>query len=89
MAREHVAWLRYKIGNDGRPTTIHVCDSDAPGAFKVYRAPPGAVGREALLDIVNGSDLKAWALRDIAAKALDQMDRDSESLQQDSAQEKP
>lgn len=33
----HVAWLRYKVGNDGRPTTIHLCDSDSPGAFKVYR----------------------------------------------------
>jgi hypothetical protein len=30
---EHVAWCRYS-GN-----TIVTCDSDAPGAFKVYRDP--------------------------------------------------
>lgn len=36
---EYVAWLYYKTGRDGRPTTIHVCDSDAEGAFKVYRHP--------------------------------------------------
>ena len=62
----HVAWLRYTERN------IVVCDSDAPGAFKVYRVPP-TVGRDALLEIVNASDLKAWALREIAAKALDLM----------------
>lgn len=33
---DYVAWLRYKSGND---TTIHLCDSDAEGAFKVYREP--------------------------------------------------
>jgi hypothetical protein len=35
----YVAWLRYNNHNGRRPTTIHVCDSDAPGAFKVYRRP--------------------------------------------------
>lgn len=34
---DHVAWLRYNDHNGARPTTIHLCDSDAPGAFKVYR----------------------------------------------------
>lgn len=38
-ASEHVAWLRYNDHNGARPTTIHLCDSDAPGAFKVYRQP--------------------------------------------------
>lgn len=36
MADDYVAWLRYKSGND---TTVHLCDSDTKGAFKVYRAP--------------------------------------------------
>lgn len=34
---DHVAWLRYSEYNGTRPATIHLCDSDAPGAFKVYR----------------------------------------------------
>lgn len=34
---EHVAWLRYDDHNGMRPTTLHLCDSDAPGAFKVFR----------------------------------------------------
>ena len=35
---QHVAWLRYKIGKDGAATTVHLCNSDDDGAFKVYRA---------------------------------------------------
>lgn len=35
---EHVAWLRYKERDNGA-TTIHLCDSNAEGAFKVYREP--------------------------------------------------
>lgn len=34
----YVAWVFYRGGRDGnRPATIHLCDSDAPGAFKVWR----------------------------------------------------
>lgn len=33
---EHVGWMRYGKVRD-HETTLHVCDSDAPGAFKVYR----------------------------------------------------
>lgn len=33
---EHVAWARYAKHED-RSTTIHLCDSDEPGAFPVYR----------------------------------------------------
>jgi hypothetical protein len=32
----HVAWVRY-VRHDGQPTTVQLCDSDSPGAFKVYR----------------------------------------------------
>jgi hypothetical protein len=32
------------------------------------------IARTALLDIVNADNLKAWALRDIAATALDALD---------------
>lgn len=35
----YVAWLRYNF-HEGNTTTIRVCDSDAEGAFKVYRRPP-------------------------------------------------
>lgn len=37
-SNDYVAWLRYVQGNEGRPTRIVICDSDAPGAFKVYRS---------------------------------------------------
>lgn len=40
---EHVAWLRFTDGGswaDSRNVRIVICDSDSPGAFKVYRAPP-------------------------------------------------
>ena len=39
--REHVAWCCIKL-HDNDQTTIHLCDSDTPGAFKVYRAMIGA-----------------------------------------------
>lgn len=32
---EHCAWLRYQ-GHANGVTTIHVCDSDSPGAFRVH-----------------------------------------------------
>jgi hypothetical protein len=34
----YVAWLCYRHHDNGA-TTIHICDSDATGAFKVYRHP--------------------------------------------------
>jgi hypothetical protein len=34
---EHVAWCRYIHKHEG-PSRIVLCDSDAPGAFKVYQA---------------------------------------------------
>lgn len=37
-AVEYVAWCRYVIEHD-KPTRIVLCDSDEPGAFKVYRSP--------------------------------------------------
>lgn len=43
---DHVAWLRYK-SHDGGRTTIHLCDSDSPGAFQVYRALPAPVAQAA------------------------------------------
>ena len=33
---EHVAWCRYQPAK-GDSTKIVLCDSDAPGAFRVYR----------------------------------------------------
>lgn len=35
---EHVAWCRYVCRHE-KPTRIVLCDSDAPGAFPVYRHP--------------------------------------------------
>lgn len=45
---QYVAWLRYKRSGDR--TTIHICDSDADGAFKVYRHHENQISkiREAL-----------------------------------------
>jgi hypothetical protein len=36
-AREHVAWMRYKKRGGSDESFLVLCDSDAPGAFKVYR----------------------------------------------------
>ena len=44
LAEDHVAYLCYHEHGD-HPTTIHICDSDFPGAFKVYRRCADA-GRE-------------------------------------------
>lgn len=45
-AAEHVAWCRYVNHNGRRPTEIKLCDSDSPGAFKVYAAPQAAPAPE-------------------------------------------
>lgn len=37
LMTEHVAWVRY-IYKHGAPTRIVLCDSDAEGAFKVFRS---------------------------------------------------
>lgn len=38
LGSEHVAWLRYKSDPTGnKPPRIKLCDSDDPGAFKVFR----------------------------------------------------
>lgn len=41
--QEHCAWLVIRP-REGRPSTIHICDSDTPGAFKVFRAALDATG---------------------------------------------
>ena len=38
LQTDHVAWCRY-IHRHEKPTRIVLCDSDAPGAFPVYRRP--------------------------------------------------
>ena len=35
--KEHVAWLRFRHRGDNQQPYLSVCDSDAPGAFRVYR----------------------------------------------------
>lgn len=37
---DYVAWCRYKYNAEGGIQTVVTCDSDAEGAFKVYRATP-------------------------------------------------
>lgn len=39
---EHIGWCRYVTGHE-KATRIVLCDSDAPGAFKVYRSAPTSV----------------------------------------------
>lgn len=36
--QEHVGWCRYQT-HEGHRTSFKACDSDAQGAFKVYRFP--------------------------------------------------
>jgi hypothetical protein len=45
----YVAFLRYVKHPNGN-TTIRTCDSDEPGAFKVYRAPTPAAQPESLVE---------------------------------------
>jgi hypothetical protein len=33
----YVAWARFNTHDGRSATTLHLCDSDAPGAFRVYR----------------------------------------------------
>jgi len=33
----YVAWVRFNTHDGRSATTLHLCDSDAPGAFRVYR----------------------------------------------------
>lgn len=37
---DYVAWCRYTYNSEGGIQSIVTCDSDAKGAFKVYRAAP-------------------------------------------------
>lgn len=36
---DYVAWVRYRNHNGRHATTIHICNPDDEGAFKVYRRP--------------------------------------------------
>jgi hypothetical protein len=40
----YVAWCRYAHNSAGETNGIRLCDSDAPGAFKVYRLPAPPTG---------------------------------------------
>lgn len=42
IANEHIAWCRYLYDEAGGIRSIVTCDSDAKGAFKVYRHPAAA-----------------------------------------------
>jgi hypothetical protein len=42
---DYVAWARYDNG------TIRLCDSDSPGAFRVYRHPPTQAASWALMNV--------------------------------------
>lgn len=67
---DYVAWCRYKYNPEGGIESIVTCDSDAKGAFKVYRAAPSdfeqlirlrKAGRDAIATIqklVNVLDLQ-------------------------------
>lgn len=46
MSDDYVAWCRYIFNESGGIETIETCDSDAKGAFKVYRAPVATTSRD-------------------------------------------
>lgn len=58
----YVAWLRYVNG------TIRVCDSDSPGAFKVYRHP------KHFPPSVPVSDVR-WMIQQLREYAMDDQER--------------
>jgi hypothetical protein len=44
---DYVAWMRFAHRTDNQQPYLQICDSDAEGAFKVYRHPlPGAAPAE-------------------------------------------
>lgn len=64
---EHIAWMRWKGGNDGRQSTLHICDSDSEGAFKVYREPPPNIIRLTLPPAESAADRVMLAAGEIPA----------------------
>lgn len=72
---DYVAWARYSGG------TIRLCDSDAPGAFKVYRHPQEQPDNP--LRAFAGVPIKqvdAFLDNYDAARGVADMERDSERL---------
>lgn len=61
---DHVAWLRFNDHNGRTPTTLHLCDSDAPGAFKVYRHPPALECENAALREALAEAMMRWMSRE-------------------------
>lgn len=55
----YLGWARVNDHDGNRAATIHFCDSDAPGAFKVYRASPTAIGASSCA--AEGRDARAIA----------------------------
>jgi hypothetical protein len=47
---DYVAWCRYTYDESGSIKSIVTCDSDAKGAFKVYRAVPDSTARANAID---------------------------------------
>lgn len=45
---QHVAWCKY-VPDERRGTRIKLCDSDAPGAFRVFRSAPAEKARALLI----------------------------------------
>ena len=41
---DYVAWLCFRNRKDNQQPYLAICDSDTPGAFKVYRHPAKATG---------------------------------------------
>jgi hypothetical protein len=61
---EHVAWLCYREHNGHEPTTLHLCDSDTPDAFMVYRKKqaerPAPAGHWQPIDTANKHGAPVW-----------------------------
>lgn len=69
---EHVAYLRFITKHD-QPTRLQLCDSDAAGAFRVYRGPrvleaDNARLRERLAEIASTWAMKATDSREEAGR---------------------
>ena len=75
----YVAWCRYVTSGE-RPTRIVLCDSDAPGAFRVYHERDLAAAKDDLAAYKDGTYLLHKAL-DAANAERDALKADAERWQ--------
>jgi hypothetical protein len=77
---EHVAWCRFIRHQNGN-TTICTCDSDVPGAFKVWRRPANVEALEQqVAHLCSDASETDRDIRDLAKRVLPAAQVDGDSV---------